>query len=257
MGKKSRRTRTGASVQTQVDPERDAVMSALSQTQVVPEHKDADKSMPSRMSPRLKMQADPERDAAMNDDEGDEDVPGLPLDEGAPLYDQVAAVLTGSDDAEIALVLGQAPISCALKLALGMQKFSADADAFGLLAETAAEAEPDTLRFLFRKVAGLTSSQVDADIRMVLEPTQAEAILAEQPGWNRRRLLFLGLAAPYLEVDEDEDMQEDEVAAEPAPKAAFAFGGAAAPGAAPSFDFGAPAVPGFAFGGGRDARSGR
>ena len=47
---------------------------------------------------------------------------------------QIAAVLTGSDDAEIALVLGQAPISCALKLALGMQKLSADADAFNLLA---------------------------------------------------------------------------------------------------------------------------
>ena len=112
----------------------------------------------------------------MEDDDDDADVPGLPLAEGSSSYDQIAAVLTGSDDAEIALVLGQAPISCALKLALGMQKLSADADAFNLLAEFAQDA--DTLGFLFRKVASLTSAQVDADIRGVLDPSDSEAILA-------------------------------------------------------------------------------
>ena len=76
MGKKSRRTKTSAPVDTQVDPER------LEDT--------------------------------MEDDDDDADVPGLPLAEGSSSYDQIAAVLTGSDDAEIALVLGQAPISCAL-----------------------------------------------------------------------------------------------------------------------------------------------
>ena len=138
MGKKSRRTKTSAPVDTQVDPER------LEDT--------------------------------MEDDDDDADVPGLPLAEGSSSYDQIAAVLTGSDDAEIALVLGQAPISCAIKLALGMEKLSADADAFDLLAEFAQEA--DTLSFLFRKVASLTSTQVDADIRGVLDPSDSEAILA-------------------------------------------------------------------------------
>ena len=169
MGKKSRRTKTSAPVDTQVDPER--------------------------------------AEDTMDDDEDDADVPGLPLGEGSSNYDQIAAVLTGSDDAEIALVLGQAPISFALKLALGMQKLSASADAFGLLAEFAEEA--DTLGFIFRKVAGLTSAQVDADIRGVIDPVSAEAILT-QPEWNRRRLLFLNLAAPFLEEDE-EGMEQEEV----------------------------------------------
>ena len=169
MGKKSRRTTTSAPVDTQVDPER--------------------------------------AEDTMDDDEDDADVPGLPLGEGSSNYDQIAAVLTGSDDAEIALVLGQAPISFALKLALGMQKLSASADAFGLLAEFAEEA--DTLGFIFRKVAGLTSAQVDADIRGVIDPVAAEAILT-QPEWNRRRLLFLNLAAPFLEEDE-EGMEQEEV----------------------------------------------
>ena len=170
MGKKSRRTKTSAPVDTQVDPERVEEVTMEDE-----------------------------------DDEDDADVPGLPLGEGSSIYEQLSAVLTGSDDAEIALVLGQAPISFALKLALGMQKLSPSADAFCLLAEFAEEA--DTLGFIFRKVAGLTSAQVDADIRGVIEPVSAEAILT-QPEWNRRRLLFLSLAAPFLEEEEDEDGME-------------------------------------------------
>ena len=196
----------------------------------------------------------------MDDDEDDADVPGLPLSEGTSV-EQLAAVLTGSDDAEIALVLGQAPISFALKLTLGMQKLSASADAFGMLAEIAVNSTPDTLGFIFRKVAGLTSAQVDADIRDILDPAHAETILT-QPVWNRRRLLFLGLAAPYLEdEDEDEDeegmqqeeeegmQEEEEKAAERAteqPATALTAEQAAQRGAA--FAFGAVSAPGFAFG---------
>ena len=210
MGKKSRRTKTSAPVETQVDPEREDSM----------------------------------------DDEDDADVPGLPLGEGASIYEQIAAVLTGSDDAEIALVLGQAPIEFALKLRLGMQKLSASADAFGLLAEYAENSEPDTLGFIFRKVAGLTSAQVDADIRNVVEPTRAEAIL-NQPGWNRRRLLFLSLAAPYLDDDDDDDdgMQDEEAEAAEQPPTALTADQAAQRGA--GFAFGvasAQVAPDLAFG---------
>ena len=52
-------------------------------------------------------------------------------------------------------------------------------------------------------------AQVDADIRGVIDPVAAEAILT-QPEWNRRRLLFLNLAAPFLEEDE-EGMEQEEV----------------------------------------------
>ena len=99
MGKKSRRTKASApAVHPQVDPER----------------------------------TDPEEDME------DADLPGLPLGEGAAVEEQIAAILDGSSDEEIILVLGQAPISSELKLALGMQKLSAAADAFGLLQEAAA-----------------------------------------------------------------------------------------------------------------------
>ena len=44
-------------------------------------------------------------------------------------------------------------------------------------------------------------------------PDRSQAILTE-PGWKRRRLLFLNLAAPFLEEDDDGDedgMEAEEV----------------------------------------------
>ena len=203
----------------------------------------------------------------------DADLPGLPLGEGASVEEQIVAVLNGSTDDEIALVLGQAPIPAAMKLDLGMKSLSAAVDAFVVLLEAADACTDDALSFLFRKVAGLTSTEVDEDIRRVVSPDQMDEMLS-QPEWKRRRLFFLDLAAPYLEagkeelaegieegigMEEADGMQQEDVPPAPTaqatgpPEPSFTFGapGAGGAGGAGGFAFGSSAPPseGFVFGG--------
>ena len=117
------------------------------------------------------------------------------------LDEQLSAILDGSPDEEILLVLGQVPgMDDGMKLVAGMQKLSAAASAFQMLRPLADACTNEGMVHLFNKIGGLSDEQVASDISLVYaDDSEKAAALMGHPPELRRRRFYLSLAAGYLE----------------------------------------------------------
>ena len=140
---------------------------------------------------------------AIEDDDEEMDMADLPV-EGGSVDEQIGAILDGSSDEEIVQILTELPmLDDGLKLIVGMQKLSPSASAFTLLQPVAEACTNTGISILFRKLSGLSISQLDSDIPGVFadDPSTA-AVLMSHPPELRRRRFFMSLAAGYLESHE-------------------------------------------------------
>jgi len=137
------------------------------------------------------------------DDSDDDEEMELPV-EGGTVDQQLGAILHGSSDLEIFTILSQVPdLDDGIKLIVGMQKLSRDANSFALLRPLADACTNEGMAFLYNKIGGLTDDQVAADIANVFsgEPDTVTSLM-KQPAEMRRRNFFMNLAAGYLDTDE-------------------------------------------------------
>ena len=136
-----------------------------------------------------------------DDDDDDDDDMMLPLHESEPAHAQIGAILQGSSDEEIMLILNQLPIADdgALKLTVGMQKLSSSASAFDLLRPFADACENDGVKLLFNKIGALTQPELDADLQRIFAGTDDVTSMLKLSPELRRRRFFLSLAEGYMD----------------------------------------------------------